>query len=131
MSQRDSIYAAPRTAIDAFTFDEAVARVFPDMLKRSIPGYTQIVAYLGLWAAEYAQPNSRIYDLGCSLGAATFAMRERVTQPNVTMVAVDNAPAMLAKLASTLEAIVQVDRRLSWCWPICKMCRLRTHRSSF
>lgn len=101
------IYAKPQASIRGFTFDEAVAQVFPDMLKRSVPGYTQIVAYLGIWAARYAQQDSVVYDLGCSLGAATFAMREQIKQPKVRFVAVDNAPAMLEKFGETLAGVDQ------------------------
>jgi len=103
MAQRDAIYAAPRDAVAGFTFDEAVVTVFPDMIKRSIPGYAQMIAYLGVWAARYVQPHSRVYDLGCSLGASTFAARERITQADVQMVAVDNSAAMIAQCRENLR----------------------------
>ena len=77
-----------------FAFDETVARVFPDMIRRSVPGYETIIALTGLLAEQYAQPNSQCYDLGCSLGAATLAMRSRIQQPDCRIIAVDNAEAM-------------------------------------
>ena len=61
-----------------FTFDGAVARVFPDMIKRSVPGYAETVAMSGVIAGEYARDNTNLYDLGCSLGAVTLAMRHGV-----------------------------------------------------
>jgi len=77
-----------------FAFDETVAKVFPDMIRRSVPGYETIIALTGLLAEQYAQPKSQCYDLGCSLGAATLSMRSRIQQPDCCIVAVDNAEAM-------------------------------------
>ena len=95
---RDTLYTIPQPLVADFTFDEQVVAVFPDMIKRSVPGYQQMVAYTGLWAECYAQPNSNIYDLGCSLGATLFAMRARVEQEGCRIVGVDNSAEMLQKL---------------------------------
>ncbi len=77
-----------------FAFDENVAKVFPDMIRRSVPGYETIIVLTGLLAEQYAQPDSQCYDLGCSLGAATLAMRQRIQVPGCRIIAVDNAEAM-------------------------------------
>lgn len=92
---RDTIYAQPHGRIADFAFDEQVAAVFPDMIRRSVPGYAAIVGMIGLLAEQHAQPHSHLYDLGCSLGAATAAMRARVAAEGCRLVAVDNAPAMI------------------------------------
>jgi len=97
MSERDKIYSSPVQDIADFRFDERVARVFPDMINRSIPGYSLIIPLLGLLARRFAQPDTHIYDLGCSLGAATLAMRRAVSQPGVQIVAVDTSPAMIKR----------------------------------
>ncbi len=91
--QPDQVYAKPRMIVD-FAFDENVARVFPDMIRRSVPGYETIIALTGLLAEQYARPDSHCYDLGCSLGAATLAMRSRIQQAGCRIIAVDNAEAM-------------------------------------
>ncbi|WP_250680800.1 carboxy-S-adenosyl-L-methionine synthase CmoA [Geomonas sp. Red32] len=98
----DSIYAAPLQEMVDFQFDERVAAVFPDMIQRSVPGYGMIIANIGIVAARYAQPKSRCYDLGCSLGAATLSMRQRITQPECDIVAVDNSPAMVERCREIL-----------------------------
>lgn len=100
---RDELFAEAREPVD-FRFDEAVARVFPDMVRRSVPGYDAQLAALAAVAREYPQPQTVVYDLGCSLGAATLAMRPHLTAPGVTMVAVDNSPAMLDRARTILEA---------------------------
>jgi tRNA (cmo5U34)-methyltransferase len=101
---RDSIYAAGGDLVD-FAFDDAVAAVFPDMIRRSVPGYGDVITLTGLIAGEYAQPDSVCYDLGCSLGATTLAMRRQVRAPNCRIVAVDNAPAMVERCRANVEAI--------------------------
>ncbi|NOX88785.1 MAG: carboxy-S-adenosyl-L-methionine synthase CmoA [Calditrichaeota bacterium] len=92
---KDNIYAKPLEQIGGFRFDENVARVFPDMIKRSVPGYEEILQAIGLFTAFHVQPDSNCYDLGSSLGAATVAMRQAVKAPNVTIFAVDNSIAMI------------------------------------
>ncbi len=106
----DNIYATPREAIDRFAFDDTVAAVFPDMIQRSVPGYSTIVAMTGLLADRYATPGSRCYDLGCSLGASTFSMAQYLDGRNCRIVAVDNSPAMLNRLVERLApSKVQID----------------------
>ncbi len=90
----DNIYSKAQDHIVDFAFDESVASVFPDMIRRSVPGYDTIIPLVGLLAGQYAQPGSRIYDLGCSLGAATLSMRRRILHEDCKIIAVDNAEAM-------------------------------------
>ncbi|MCP5161522.1 MAG: carboxy-S-adenosyl-L-methionine synthase CmoA [Hahellaceae bacterium] len=93
----DNIYATPLDRVTEFAFDEAVARVFPDMIQRSVPGYTTIIPMLGVMAQRYAQPDTVCYDLGCSLGASTLAMRHGLKDKGNTIIAVDNSEAMLQR----------------------------------
>jgi tRNA (cmo5U34)-methyltransferase len=102
MSDRDDIYRTARPMLVDFTFDERVAAVFPDMIRRSVPGYGEILTQLGLFAERYAQPGSTLYDLGCSLGAATLALRRHTQAAGCRIVAVDNAPAMADRVRATL-----------------------------
>ncbi len=93
----DAIYARPLDKIVDFEFNDKVVRVFPDMIRRSVPGYGTLIALIGLLAEQYAQPGSRLYDLGCSLGASTLAMRRRVPHHDCHIVAVDNSLAMVER----------------------------------
>ena len=104
MSQEtDNIYASPHQNLSDFRFDDQVAAVFPDMIKRSVPGYSHIIGCIGILAEQYATDHSNIYDLGCSLGAATMSMRHRVKAPGVIMYAVDNSEAMLKRSEDFLD----------------------------
>jgi tRNA (cmo5U34)-methyltransferase len=97
MQAKDHIFAAPIAALGDFCFDHKVADVFPDMIKRSVPGYSNIISAIGMMTARFARPGTRLYDLGCSLGAATQEMRRNLTQPDCRIIAVDNSAAMLER----------------------------------
>jgi tRNA (cmo5U34)-methyltransferase len=110
---RDEVFKAPRPQIVDFAFDESVAGVFPDMIRRSVPGYELVVPMTGLLAARHLIAGAtaggplRVYDLGCSLGATSLAILGALESlgaaPNekgtdeLEIVAVDNAPAMLTE----------------------------------
>ncbi|MGR9115431.1 MAG: carboxy-S-adenosyl-L-methionine synthase CmoA [Gammaproteobacteria bacterium] len=111
-SSKDSIYANPINSISNFKFDEGVAAVFPDMIRRSVPGYSAIISAIGLLAGRFAQPNSFCYDLGCSLGAASLAMRHHVQVPDCRVVAVDNSEAMVEgfkKILASDSELTDID----------------------
>ena len=74
----DNLFKTPLSSAGGFRFDEKVALVFPDMIRRSVPGYGHIVGSSGLIAKRYAKANTVIYDLGCSLGATTLAIAGEV-----------------------------------------------------
>ncbi len=93
---RDRLFDHPGPVGD-FVFDAAVARVFPDMISRSVPGYAAIINMIELLTSMHAQAGTQLYDLGCSLGAASIAMARGLTHSDCRIIAVDNAPAMLEK----------------------------------
>ncbi|MFV8818053.1 carboxy-S-adenosyl-L-methionine synthase CmoA [Haliea sp. E17] len=101
---RDTIYANPLQTAGLFSFDARVAEVFPDMIQRSVPGYTNIVAMTGLLAQRFATPGSNLYDLGCSLGASSLAMRRNIDSDDCRIIGVDNSPAMLARCREIVDA---------------------------
>lgn len=101
---KDQIYAQPHQDLEAFCFDRRVVDVFPDMIKRSVPGYATILHMIGQIAGRYAQSNSRCYDLGCSLGAATLAMRHQIHHSQVKIVAIDNSEDMVKRCQQVVDA---------------------------
>ena len=104
----DAIYRAPLQEMIDFQFDERVVAVFPDMIQRSVPGYGMIISNIGILAAKYAQQGSHCYDLGCSLGAVSLAMRQRINQPDCDMIgfgvsSIGRVGATYSQNAKTLE----------------------------
>lgn len=104
MQQKDDLYSQYQERVADFVFDEKVAAVFDDMIRRSVPGYATVIAMTKIFAEHYAQANSVCYDLGCSLGAGTLAMRKGIDKPNCKIVAVDNSAAMVEKCGQVVDA---------------------------
>ena len=102
-SDSDRLYAEQRRIIDRFSFDEQVVRVFPDMIRRSVPGYGTMIEMIGVLAARYARPGTRLYDLGCSLGAASLAMASLVPHSDCEVIAIDNSDAMIRQARQLIE----------------------------
>lgn len=102
-TEKDSIYARAQDQVAGFVFDERVAAVFPDMLRRSIPGYAAIIGMIGLLVEKHAQPASNLYDLGCSLGAATAVMRSNLRVEGCRIIAVDNSAAMVRQAGEQFD----------------------------
>ncbi len=98
---RDKIFALRRDQVGQFQFDESVAEVFPDMISRSVPGYASILSVIEQLAARFVLPGSHVYDLGCSLGAATLLIRNQSAKDCVIH-AIDSSPAMTSRLQKQL-----------------------------
>lgn len=101
---KDEIFKESGTDPGTFEFNDTVAAVFPDMLRRSIPGYDASIEAIGTLARRYVVPGTRCYDLGCSLGAATVAMRRNISARDCDIVAVDLAPAMVERCRAEVNA---------------------------
>jgi tRNA (cmo5U34)-methyltransferase len=103
MDRKDRLFESEITQAGDFVFDDRVVKVFPDMISRSVPGYSLIVPMMGLLARQYAQAHTNLYDLGCSLGAVSLAMRTAVRADGASIVAVDNSLEMIRELQKKLQ----------------------------
>lgn len=104
-SGKDQLFAQPIERIGEFVFDESVASVFDDMIRRSVPGYAMTLSLLPLIAKRYATSGTRIYDLGCSLGAGMIASASGASE-SVDLVGIDNAQPMLDRCESNLQKAI-------------------------
>lgn len=101
---KDTLFSAPIEKLGDFTFDESVAEVFPDMIQRSVPGYSNIITAIGMLAARFVTEYSNIYDLGCSRGAGILSIRRNVEKSGVKIIGVDNSEPMVERCRRHLEA---------------------------
>ncbi len=108
---RDRVFARPLGEIRAFEFNEAVARVFTDMIERSVPGYALLLQLIGLYADIFVRPDSRVYDLGCSLGAAARIIAEQTREIDCKIIAVDSSAAMIDRCRNEYESDARIDWR--------------------
>ncbi|WP_158972953.1 carboxy-S-adenosyl-L-methionine synthase CmoA [Paraglaciecola sp. L3A3] len=102
-SGKDAIYSQPQQ-VGSFAFDQNVAEVFPDMIQRSVPGYSTIVDAIGQLCGRHATDNSQIFDLGSALGAASLAASKYVQAKNCQIIAIDNSEAMAKRCELHVQA---------------------------
>ncbi|MEG3116277.1 carboxy-S-adenosyl-L-methionine synthase CmoA [Salinicola sp. 4072] len=103
-SYRDAIFSTPLDRVASFSFDEQVVACFPDMVRRSIPGYGQILGMLGVIAERHLRHGAHVYDLGCSLGAVGLALAGRLPADAFELTGVDLSPTMIARARETAAA---------------------------
>lgn len=101
---KDDIFKSTDAGPGTFEFNDSVAEVFADMLKRSVPGYEASLEAIAILARRYGRAGTRCYDLGCSLGASTLAMRRNIVEPDCEIVAVDLSPAMIDRCRKIVDA---------------------------
>ena len=107
---RDRIFARRLAEVKAFEFDEQVASVFDDMISRSVPGYSLLLKMIGLYAGIFVTPGSRVFDLGCSLGAASLVIEAQTRESDCRIIAVDNSQAMIDRC----RQLGSGDGRIEW-----------------
>ncbi|PID66219.1 MAG: tRNA (cmo5U34)-methyltransferase [Gammaproteobacteria bacterium] len=97
MFKKDNIYQHTEAVVD-FAFDKKVARVFPDMVHRSIPGYASLMTVMqAVFRSAFANANNLlIYDLGCSVGGVTLALAN-ILPVDTRFVGVDISTDMLVR----------------------------------
>ena len=93
----DRLFESPHRAQQPFSFDEDVAQVFDNMLSRSVPLYDILQAMITELAYRYVQPNTSVYDLGCSTGTTLFHLAQYITDPSVRWIGIDSSKPMLEK----------------------------------
>ncbi len=107
---RDKIYQAPQDPVAPFEFNDQVARVFDDMLNRSIPFYREIIRRQAQLIQRRYQPDTVIFDLGCSNGNLSLEICRLMGDAPFRIRAVDNSAHMLKVFAERLEATPCADR---------------------
>ncbi|MGA1868988.1 MAG: carboxy-S-adenosyl-L-methionine synthase CmoA [bacterium] len=85
-----------------FQFDNEVARVFDDMLKRSIPYYQEIQRITVELAKYYYQESSVIYDIGCSTGNTLIRLAHAFRHNKIHIIGIDSSGSMIAQAREKL-----------------------------
>jgi tRNA (cmo5U34)-methyltransferase len=93
---RDRVFDKPGR-VAPFTFDQAVVRVFDDMVSRSVPFYDELQRMTGELAAAYYQAGTHVYDLGCSTGTTLVSLMRSIRDPQARFVGLDRSAGMLEK----------------------------------
>ncbi len=104
-SAEDRIYRDGEAGPGSFRFDDRVARVFDDMIRRSVPGYSATLGMIGWLVTRYARPQTACYDLGCSLGSGLLACASALADAGgeTDLIGVDTSDAMLARCRERMQ----------------------------
>lgn len=98
---KDEVFRDEIEKASDFKFGENVAKVFDDMVNRSVPYYGEIQRMMAELAADHAKEGSDVYDLGCSTGTTMIGMNTMVNQ-DIRFVGIDDSQEMLDKCKSKL-----------------------------
>lgn len=99
----DKVFALKKEKTRPFEFNKEVAKVFDDMLNRSVPFYSESIKRQSQLALEYYQDGSRIYDLGCSHGNIGLLIMDQFKDRKFSMVAVDSSRPMIEKYSKRIK----------------------------
>lgn len=99
----DKIYAQKIDKIKPFEFNETVVNVFDDMINRSVPLYQETIKRQVQLSEKFYQPNSVIYDFGCSNGNFGIKFLDIMGKKKFSMLAIDNSEEMLNTYRSRLS----------------------------
>jgi tRNA (cmo5U34)-methyltransferase len=101
-TNKDKVFDQPEQQVADFKFNSKVADVFDDMVSRSVPYYEEMQRMSCELAADFARPNTNLYDLGCSTATTLLALDDLV-DPSVHFVGIDNSADMLAKAQQKVQ----------------------------
>jgi tRNA (cmo5U34)-methyltransferase len=102
IENKDCVFNDENAAVTDFKFNSKVADVFDDMVSRSVPYYDEMQRMVCELAADFACPDTNLYDLGCST-ATTMLMMDHLLDPSVKFIGFDNSEDMLAKARQKIE----------------------------
>ena len=111
---KDKVFSRPLSEVKPFEFNDTVARVFQDMISRSVPGYALLLRMIGLYASIFVQPGSRVYDLGCSLGEASLVIADQSAAIDRDIIAVDSSSAMIDKCRQHPVKANDLAQNIEW-----------------
>jgi tRNA (cmo5U34)-methyltransferase len=89
---KDQVFS--KTITKQFEFDDSVARVFDDMLNRSVPYYQLSSDLMIDYITKLFPKKSKVFDLGCSTANTLIALDNR-TPKRYVLSGIDSSSAML------------------------------------
>lgn len=98
--EKDKVFNKPIKK--QFEFDEDVAAVFDDMLRRSVPFYKESQDITKYFAIKNLNDNETVYDLGCSTATMLLEV-ERACEKSITCIGLDTSDAMLSHAQKKID----------------------------
>jgi len=101
--KQDKLFEKQFASVKSFAFDQQVTDVFADMIKRSVPGYETLLKSIAMYCMRYAQNETSIYDLGCSLGAVSITVAKALQDKDCHVIGVDTSVPMLKRCQQIID----------------------------
>ena len=120
----DKIFRAKKKKIEDFNFGKKTAKVFDDMLDRSVPFYEEMQRMIREITVEFAMDGTNIYDLGCSTGSTMLALNGYLPK-KTSFVGVDSSEQMLEEARAKLKAAKYEGRYKLLCHDLNKGCPVK------
>lgn len=98
---KDEVFKGEIEKASDFKFGANVAKVFDDMVNRSVPYYGEIQRMMAELSADHAKEGSDVFDLGCSTGTTMIGM-DTMVNSSIRFIGIDDSQEMLDKCKSKL-----------------------------
>ena len=105
MAKIDRLFSQINPDSGTFSFDENVARVFDDMISRSVPLYADVQRSIPVLTGLLDHDPIRVVDLGCSTGTSLIHLSGQLPDRNLELIGVDNSQPMLEQCQQKLDSI--------------------------
>ncbi len=109
VARKDDIFL-DREWNGGFQFNRRVAEVFDDMLKRSVPCYSQVIEMTARILENFLISGDRVYDLGSSTGTTLIELARRLEHLKLKFTGFDNSAAMVEKATLKAEIYSKKER---------------------
>lgn len=106
---KDTIFKSEKRP-EKFIFDEQIARVFDNMLTRSVPFYGEVQKMISCLTADYYKPSTTIYDLGCSTGTTLINICNKMDISDIKIVGVDSSKPVISKAGEKIHSAGLKDK---------------------
>ncbi len=104
----DSLFNVDQISED-FVFNERVARVFDDMLDRSVPFYSEVILSIARVFRNLLANGVKVVDLGCATGATILKLSSLLEEKQLHYTGIDNSPPMLEQARLKAELFSKQD----------------------
>ncbi|MEH6306833.1 carboxy-S-adenosyl-L-methionine synthase CmoA [Olivibacter sp. CPCC 100613] len=100
---KDKVFEDKSMNASDFSFNEKVALVFDDMVSRSVPFYNEMQRMVSELAKSHAEPQTNVYDLGCSTGT-TLLLMDRLIPEDINLIGLDDSEKMIVRCREKLKS---------------------------
>ena len=101
---KDSLFNNPLDKLYDFEFNDKVAEVFDNMIKRSVPFYEEVQNMTAQLTKKYYQKYSVIYDLGCSTANTIIKLANHLKNKQISIIGIDSSIHMIALAKKKIAA---------------------------